>query len=141
MEGQITMTDPIAIALLVAVALLLLLPRLLPRLLVGLRSFISPLELKRRLDAGEKLLVLDVRTPGEFHQAHIPGAVNIPLVKLPPQPSGRVLYDPDTAVVTVCQTDLRAGLAARKLRRMGFGRVWVLSGGMNNWSSDHLPTE
>ena len=51
---------------------------------------ISPLELHRRLDAGQPARLLDVRTPGEHAAAHVPGAKLIPLDELDaPSPSDR----------------------------------------------------
>jgi uncharacterized membrane protein YdjX (TVP38/TMEM64 family) len=69
----------LALALLAAVAFL---PRLIRRL-KGPRS-IDPDELKRRLDRGERLALLDVRTEEEFDGplGHIPGAKNIPIAEL-----------------------------------------------------------
>jgi len=45
---------------------------------------IGPKELKRRLDAGETLTVLDVREPWEIELASLPGTLNIPLNEAPP---------------------------------------------------------
>ena len=43
---------------------------------------IRPLELKRLIDSGEKVLVVDVRSARDYRDAHIPGAISIPLAQL-----------------------------------------------------------
>ena len=43
---------------------------------------IRPLELKRLIDSGEKVVVVDVRSARDYRDAHIPGAISIPLAQL-----------------------------------------------------------
>lgn len=54
-----------------------------PRLVAGV-PFVDPRDLKRRLDSGEDVVVIDVREPHEFNDAlgHIPGALNLPTSRL-----------------------------------------------------------
>jgi rhodanese-related sulfurtransferase len=71
------------------------------------------------LGQGKKVLVLDVRTPKEFAQGHIPGAVNIPAEEL----SRRIpelKLSPDTVIVTVCEHGGRSSRASLELKRLGF---------------------
>jgi rhodanese-related sulfurtransferase len=144
-DGVITISDPRAIALIAGVVLFLAVPRLLPRFLVGFRCFLSPTEVERRRRAEPDLLLLDVRTPGEFFgpDGRLPGSWNVPLHGLTRalDKADDPLSDPDRPVVAVCQSDLRAGQAVLKLRKAGFRRVWVLSGGVNAWLEDRLPVE
>ena len=44
---------------------------------------ISPEELKRKLDDGEPVQVIDIRSPAEFVSGHVPGAENVPMHELP----------------------------------------------------------
>ncbi|MDA8193591.1 MAG: rhodanese-like domain-containing protein [Thermaerobacter sp.] len=74
--------------------------------------------------------ILDVRTPGEFHEGHIPQAELIPLNEL-----GHRLHEVprDRPVVTVCRSGARSHTAARHLVQAGFD-VKNLQGGMLRWS-------
>ena len=144
-EDQIRMTDPEGMLLLLAVVLIYLGIRLLPRFLVGFRNFIPAAEVKRRLDAGEDLLLLDVRSRNEFlgELGHVRGSRNVPLpelasyLKQAPALAGRG----EQAVVAICRSDARAAFAVRTLRRAGFKRVLVMSGGMLGWLAEDLPVE
>ncbi len=144
-EDPIHMTDPEGIALIVAVALVYLGIRLLPRFLVGFGNFIPASDVKQRLDAGEDLLLVDVRSRGEFvgELGHVRGAVNIPLpeltVRLKQEPG--FVDDGAKTVITICRSDARAAFAVRTLTRAGFKRVLVMSGGMLGWLADDLPVE
>lgn len=75
----------------------------------GVAVGIPPKEVKRRLDAGEPVYLLDVRSPAEVAQVSIPGAVNIPLAKL----RDRVEELPrDREVICFCKISLRGYEAA-----------------------------
>lgn len=76
------------------------------------------------------LVVLDVRSPGEFATGHIPGAVNIPLGELP----GRLREVPaDGTVVAQCASGGRSAIAASLLLLAGAAPVENLSGGIAAW--------
>ena len=145
MDGVITISDPRAIGLIVGVVLFLAIPRLLPRVLVGFRHFLSPSALADRCRAEPDLLLLDVRSPGEFYgpAGRVPGALNVPLSKLTEvlRNADAPLNDPKRAVIAICQSDLRAGQAVLKLRKAGYTQVWVLSGGINAWIEEHRPVD
>ncbi len=75
--------------------------------------------------------LLDVRTPGEFENAHITGAYNVPLDLL-----GEHAQDVRMAagpVVLICQSGQRASKAKQLLRQSGLANVHVLEGGMKEW--------
>ncbi len=144
-EDQINITDPEGAALVLGVALIYLGIRLLPRFLVGFRNFIPPAQVKHRMDANQKLLLLDVRSQGEFagDLGHVPGALNIPLPELAMRLKQDPAFSPDaeTTVVAICRSDARAAFAVRRLRRAGFKQVLVMSGGMLGWLAADLPVE
>ncbi len=125
----------LAVALLALVAFL---PRLVARLREG--PMLSIPELKQRLDAGEDLLVLDVRTTEDFsgEQGHIPAARNIPLEELPRRLQEIVDYE-EKPVVLVCRTDRRSARAADILAANGFADVHVARGGMTDWNANGYP--
>ena len=96
---------------------------------------IQPTELKRRMDAGENLFVLDVREPYEFSIAQIGGYL-IPLGDLP-QRTGEL--DPNREIVVHCKVGGRSQHAAEFLEQHGFKKVHNLAGGILAWSDqvDH----
>lgn len=92
-------------------------------------------ELLPLLQGQNKMLILDVRTPGEFTGGlgHIKGATNIPVHEL-----GRRLNEvsayKNKSIVVVCRTDNRAATGAKILTEAGMADVSVLRGGMTRWS-------
>ena len=97
---------------------------------------ITPAELKRRLDAGETLCVLDVREPHEYARAHIGGTL-IPLNDLPQR-----LHELDRSqeIVVHCKMGGRSQKAAEFLAQAGFTRLQNLAGGIQAWSETVDPT-
>lgn len=79
-----------------------------------------------------KVRLLDVRSPGEYAAARIPGSHNIPLGDLSTYASDLVAGSV-TELVLVCQSGGRAGLAAEVLADAGHDRYTVLAGGLNAW--------
>jgi uncharacterized membrane protein YdjX (TVP38/TMEM64 family) len=125
----------LALALLAVVAFL-------PRLIGNLRRgpMIDTQDFKQRLDSGNKLLVLDVRTADDFigEQGHIEDAVNIPVEELQQRMDeiGNYLEQP---VAIVCRTDKRSAKAALLLTEEGFADVHIVRGGMTKWIEAGLP--
>jgi len=92
-------------------------------------------ELKRRLDAKESMLLLDVRSEAEFigDLGHIPGAVNIPIDQLANR-VGELQNYTTTAIILICRTDRRSAMAEQVLRPQGFAQLEVVKGGMIDWN-------
>jgi rhodanese-related sulfurtransferase len=98
---------------------------------------IPPAEVKRRMDQGEKLMLVDVREPAEFQICHIEGANLIPLGALP----GQVQSLPDDEdVICYCHHGIRSLDAAMWLRQQGIERAKSLAGGIERWSLEIDPT-
>ena len=93
-------------------------------------------ELKRRLDAGENLFLLDVRDESEYEISNIGGQL-IPL----PELSKRV-NELDTAdeIVAHCKSGMRSGKAVEFLKQAGFRKVKNMRGGILAWSDKVDPT-
>ena len=87
-------------------------------------------ELKRRLDAGENLFLLDVRDEYEYEISNIGGQL-IPLSELAKRLNE---LDVNQNIVTVCKMGPRGVKAAQVLHKAGFTHVWNLTGGIHAWS-------
>src|SRR6267143_1591994 len=87
-------------------------------------------ELKRRLDAGDDIFVLDVREPHEFQICHIGGYL-IPLNDLPSRVHE---LDSSREIVAHCKMGGRSAKAVDFLRQAGFTKVHNLAGGINAWA-------
>jgi adenylyltransferase/sulfurtransferase len=88
-------------------------------------------ELKRRLDSGEKLFVLDVRNPEEYQICRIPGSTLIPLPQLPQRFQE---LDKDREIVIHCKSGMRSLKAQQFLRGQGFENTKNLKGGILAWA-------
>lgn len=106
-------------------------------------SRLGPRELRRRLDAGWKPLLIDVRTQREYRWFHIPGAINAPFGSAELDTALELHARADQSpppVVFICMTGHRSPLAAWSLRRTGLGQVHDLAGGMLAWKFIGGPT-
>ncbi|NIP74034.1 MAG: sulfurtransferase [Gammaproteobacteria bacterium] len=127
----------LALALLAVVAFL-------PRLVARLRQkpMLEVATLKQRLDAGDDVLVLDVRSAEEYagEQGHVPASRNVPVEQLPARLAELGDYQ-ERPVALVCRTDRRSTKAAQILAGNGFGDVHVVRGGMTAWNERGYPVE
>jgi len=87
-------------------------------------------ELKRRLDAGDDLFVLDVREPHEYQICNINGHL-IPLGDLPKRVNE---LDSSREIVAHCRSGVRSGKAVAFLQQAGFKKVRNLAGGILAWA-------
>ena len=91
-------------------------------------------ELKRRLDSGEKITIVDVREPHERAIAKFLDAKVIPIGQLERRQNE---LDPTVDTVFVCKEGLRSTLAVKTLREAGYtGRMFNLKNGTNAWARD-----
>jgi len=101
---------------------------------------ISPQQLHQRRESGESLHLLDVRTPAEHAQIHVPGVHLTPLDRLDPaQLAGVNGFAKDQAVYILCRSGGRAKQAAQQLEKGGFTRCVVVEGGTAAWEEAGLP--
>jgi adenylyltransferase/sulfurtransferase len=91
---------------------------------------VLPEELKRRLDAGEEIFVLDVREPHEYQICNIEGNL-IPLGDLPKRVHE---LDSSREIVVHCKSGARSAKAVVFLHQAGFKRVSNLTGGILAWA-------
>ena len=98
----------------------------------------GPAELKKRLDANDPVVVIDVRDPDEHRDGHLEGATNISRGFLEFR-VGTAAPDPKTPIVLYCQSGLRSMLAAKALHDLGYENVVNLQGGFQKWAQSGLP--
>jgi molybdopterin/thiamine biosynthesis adenylyltransferase/rhodanese-related sulfurtransferase/molybdopterin converting factor small subunit len=99
---------------------------------------ITAVELKRRLDAGDDVVILDVREPNEYQINRISGSMLIPLGELPRRYQE---LDPDRDMVAHCKMGARSAKAQEFLRSVGFARVKNLRGGILEWVDKVDPSQ
>lgn len=109
---------------------------------------ISADELQKVMQDAESPLLVDVREPYEYEEAHIPGSVLIPrgLLEGAADPNNRHRIEAlhtarDRPVVVLCNTGGRAAMAADTLQQMGFTRVLSLAGGLRLWEAEDYAME
>lgn len=79
-------------------------------------------------------IILDVRTPEEFSEKHIPGAINIPNETIGTEEVPE-LPDKDQLILIYCRSGNRSKQASEKLVRLGYTNI-VEFGGINDWPGD-----
>ncbi len=99
---------------------------------------ISVAELKRRRDAKEPLVLLDVREPHEYEIARIEGARLIPLGELPARINE--IQNESDALVVHCHSGQRSAHAVHLFQQAGFRNVYNLAGGIDAWSEQIDPS-
>lgn len=104
----------------------------------ALPSRLSPADLRRRLDTGGPLQLVDVREAPEFAGGRIAGARLIPLGTLAKR-AGEL--DRSRPVVLVCRSGKRSEQAREQLAALGFGQIACLDGGLMAWEAAGQPVE
>jgi rhodanese-related sulfurtransferase len=99
----------------------------------------TPDGLQARREAGEQMLLIDVREPDEWGRGVIPGAERVPRGILESAVDAQVPRS--TTVVLYCAAGNRSALAARSLKEMGFDKVESLDGGFSAWAGAGLEVE
>lgn len=115
----------------------------LPRLVRKLKShkpMLDVTDLKRQLDAGDDVLLLDVRPAADFtgEWGHIPSALSVPLEDLS-QRLAEFDAHKQRPIRLVCRTDRRSSQAASLLAEAGFTKAQVIQGGMTAWRAKEWP--
>jgi len=87
--------------------------------------------LKEKIDAGQELVLLDVREPMEWEIARLDGAVLMPVAQVPARVNELNTAD---EIVVYCKTGVRSGRITNFLRDLGFRKVKNLVGGIDDWA-------
>jgi rhodanese-related sulfurtransferase len=102
----------------------------------ALPAEVSVTEAAAKRDAGA--FILDVRTPEEWNEFHVPGSTLIPITELP----NRVAEVPkDKEVVVVCRSGNRSATGRDLLLKAGYPQVTSLAGGLTAWRSAGKPVQ
>jgi rhodanese-related sulfurtransferase len=96
-------------------------------------------ETKKRLDAGERMVLVDVREESEWARGHVAGAVYLGKGVIERDIEQRI---PDTSatIVLYCGGGFRSALAADNLQKMGYKNVISMDGGWKGWVEAGYPT-
>ena len=95
---------------------------------------ISSEELKKRVDAGEKMNLVDVREPNENAEFNI-GGILLPLGKIRQADTTEIDNLKSKEIICYCRSGNRSGQACMLLESMGFENVKNLKGGMMEWQA------
>jgi len=97
-------------------------------------------DVKRRMDAGEKFLLVDVREESEWAAGHLPGAIHLSKGIIERDVEQRV-PETGTKLILYCGGGFRSALAADNLQKMGYSNVESMDGGWKGWIGAGLPTQ
>lgn len=97
-------------------------------------------DVKQRLDAGDRFVLVDVREESEFARGRLPGAVHLGKGVIERDIEEKV-PDPNTPLVLYCGGGYRSALAADAVRKMGYQHVVSMDGGWRGWNEAGYPVE
>jgi rhodanese-related sulfurtransferase len=97
-------------------------------------------EVKKRLDRGEKLTLIDVREESEFAKGHLPGAIHLSKGVIE-RDIEKTFPDADKELILYCGGGFRSALAAENLQRMGYKNVVSMDGGWRGWTEKKFSTQ
>jgi rhodanese-related sulfurtransferase len=95
----------------------------------------SPEEIQRRIDAGEPMVLIDVREPEEFAITRIDGATLIPMRDIPASLQQLEAKADETALIVFCHHGVRSLNVAHWLREQGVPACQSMAGGIDAWST------
>jgi rhodanese-related sulfurtransferase len=95
-------------------------------------------DIKKRLDAGEKLILVDTREDSEWANGHIPGAIHLGKGVIE-RDIEKAIPDIDAPIVLYCGGGFRSALAADNLQKMGYNNVISMDGGWRGWTEANFP--
>src|SRR5271170_5333086 len=103
----------------------------------GLDGDIDPVEVKSKIDRGDRFVLIDVREPHEYQICNIPQAKLIPLRDLPKRVNE---LDSADEIVAHCKSGMRSAKAVDFLKQAGFKKVRKMKGGILAWSDKVDPS-
>jgi rhodanese-related sulfurtransferase len=97
-------------------------------------------DVKRRLNAGEKIVLVDVREESEWSRGHLPGAVHLGKGIIE-RDIEQLVPDTNTKLILYCGGGFRSALSADNLQKMGYSNVESMDGGWKGWLEAGFPTQ
>jgi len=97
-------------------------------------------DVKKRMDAGEKFILVDVREESEWANGHLPGAIHLGKGIIERDIEAKV-PDAGAKLILYCGGGFRSALAADNLQKMGYSNVESMDGGWKGWLAAGLPTQ
>ena len=95
-------------------------------------------EVKKKLDAGEKMIVVDTREDNEWARGHVPGAIHLGKGVIE-RDIEKAIPDKEAAIVLYCGGGYRSALAADNIQKMGYRNVTSMDGGWRGWTESGFP--
>jgi rhodanese-related sulfurtransferase len=95
-------------------------------------------EVKKKIDTGEKFLLVDVREESEYAKDHLPGAIHLGKGIIERDIEAQV-PDLNAEIVLYCGGGFRSALAADNLQKMGYTNVISMDGGIRDWREKAYP--
>lgn len=95
-------------------------------------------EVKKRMDRGDRFLLVDVREESEFAKDHLPGAIHLGKGIVERDIEERV-PELNKEMVLYCGGGYRSALAADNLQKMGYTKVISMDGGIRGWREKNYP--
>ncbi len=95
-------------------------------------------KVKKKMDSGEKFVLVDVREETEFAKDHLPGAIHLGKGIIERDIEARV-PDLGAEIVLYCGGGFRSALAADNLQKMGYTNVISMDGGIRDWREKGYP--
>ena len=95
-------------------------------------------EVKKRMDRGDKFLLVDVREESEFAKDHLPGAIHLGKGVIERDIEERV-PELNREMILYCGGGFRSALAADNLQKMGYTNAISMDGGIREWREKNYP--
>jgi rhodanese-related sulfurtransferase len=96
-------------------------------------------DIKKKLDAGEPMIIIDTREDNEWARGHIPNAVHLGKGVIE-RDIEKAIPNKDATLVLYCGGGYRSALAADNLQKMGYRNVISMDGGWRGWTEAGFPT-
>jgi len=97
-------------------------------------------DVRRRLEAGERFYLVDVREESEWSRGHLPGAIHLSKGIIE-RDIEKTIADPSATIVLYCGGGFRSALAADSLQQIGYSDVSSMDGGWRGWCEAGYPVE
>jgi len=104
------------------------------------QNVLEPKDFKAKIDKDTAAVVVDVRTPSEFADGHLPGALNLD-VRNPDFSTSIKGLDTNKTYLLYCRSGARTQKAAEIMQQAGFKNVFGMKGGFPDWEKAGYPVE